>query len=172
MKKLLTGLSIGLILDTACGISQAKEATLTPVTPEHILPAGVDTTLSVNPYTGESGQVRKGTVAATINNIAILNRLLQEPLTLQTRENIEKTVKEIQGLLSSLRMVGMFDIFSPLEWISASSQPGRVLAIVLYMEKFPEKLTPEIKEQLGKVNDTSSSSYLSERVGKFLKMAG
>lgn len=171
MKKLLSSLSVGLILGACSGIdaSQAKETLINPVTPEQILPAGADTTQSINPYTGETAEVRKGTVAATIGNVAALNRLLQESPTPQIRANIEQIVKEIHGLLTSLRAVGMFDIFTPLEWISTSSQPGRALIVVLYVEKFPDKLTPEIKGYLEKIKDTSLSSYLSEQIDKLLK---
>lgn len=40
-------------------------------TPEKMLPAGIDEAEVTNPYTGEKRKARKGTVAATINNIAL-----------------------------------------------------------------------------------------------------
>lgn len=48
---------------------------------EKMLPAGIDEAEVTNPYTGEKRKARKGTVTATINNIALLNKLLLEPIS-------------------------------------------------------------------------------------------
>lgn len=118
-----------------------------PANPESILPAGVDSTVSVNPYTGESRETRKGTIAATLNNVALLNRLL----TLETEES-KKAVKEISAtvadLIPSLNAIGMFDFFEPTYWIGIGEQPGRLLVISLFFKHYPEKYTHQLKEQL------------------------
>ena len=38
----------------------ATTAKSAPFTPESILPVGADSSISINPYTGESGDTRKG----------------------------------------------------------------------------------------------------------------
>lgn len=171
MKKLFSILSSGMMLGVFSNVKapMAKESPIDPATPEKILPKGVDFSQSINPFTGEAAEVRKGTVAATINNVAALNKLLQENPTPETRTNIEQISKEVCSLLISLRVVGLFDIFSPLEWMSTSSQPGRILIAVLYIEKFPENLTPQIIQQLERIKASFLNGYLLEKIDRFLK---
>ncbi len=90
-------------------------------TPAKILPAGVDSTVSTNPYTLESGEVRKGSFAATVNNVALLNKMLPHE-TAQDAEDINDILASIKALLPSLRVVGMFDLFTTAEWLSTESQ--------------------------------------------------
>ena len=54
-------------------------------------------------------------MAATLNNIALLDRLLLENSEL---EQINQIKEEITKLLSSLKVVGIFDLFKLEEWIS------------------------------------------------------
>jgi len=119
--------------------NKMKVGSKTAYTPEKILPDGVDTSRSVNPYTGETGEARKGTVAATLNNTALLNHLLADGKIKET----EEIVKAIRILIPSLKVVGVFNLFTPLEWLSSKDQPGRILCAILYLQAYPQEITPE-----------------------------
>ena len=132
-------------------------------TPESLLPDGMDSSLSVNPYTGEALEVRKGTVAATLNNVAELNGLLHSG----ARQLIQDSEAVLTPLLASLRGVGMFHLFEPEAWIGKGEQPGRVLIAVLYLEKYPDALTPSVRKQLKSVRK-KAPPYLKERINSIL----
>lgn len=138
-------------------------------TPEGILPAGVDNTVSINPYTGESGPARKGTVAATLNNIALLNTLLSEKNSPNDHAKAEKIIEAMAALIPSLRVVGVFDLFTPEEWLSSEAQPGRVLAAVLYLQTYPQNITPEIKQRLLQIQAQTESKMLSAAIASTLQ---
>lgn len=83
-----------------------------------MLPAGIDEAEVTNPYTGEKRNARKGTVAATINNIALLNKLLLEPISSAASEKlIKESIDEMRKLMPSLKVIGVFNIFTPEEWL-------------------------------------------------------
>ncbi len=126
------------------------------------MPAGVDSNISTNPYTGESGDTRKGTVAATLNNVARLNQLLFQEETAQIKEEIIEISGSIDQLIPSLKVIGVFDLFEPIYWIGSGEQPGRLLALSLYFKQYPEKCTPSLQAELLKVKENVSSPYLQE----------
>jgi hypothetical protein len=138
-------------------------------TPERILPAGVDRILSTNPYTGESGLARKGTIAAMLNNIALLNTLLSEKISSNDLTKIQEIIKAITSLVPPSRAIGVFDLFTPEEWLSSETQPGRVLAAVLYLQKYPQDITPKIKKRLLQIQSQTTIKVLSESIAKTLK---
>lgn len=143
----------------------------TPYTPEKLLPAGVDETVSVNPYTGESGKARKGTVAATINNIALLNKILLANPVQSDNKNTADVVKSVEALLPSLKVIGLFDFFNPREWLSNPvEQPGRTLVAVLYLQKYPETLDKESQAQLDKITKETNITLLKTEIGKIRGM--
>jgi hypothetical protein len=141
----------------------------TVFTPEKILPEGVDAALSKNPYTGETGYVRKATVAATLNNIAVLNELLGTASSTENLEKNENYVKAIKELLPSLRVIGVFNLFTPLEWLSAENQPGRVLTVLLYLQRYSDAITPKIKKTLRHLQIQEKIPYLLEMIKLILK---
>lgn len=140
-------------------------------TPESILPAGVDSAISTNPYTGESGPARKGTVAATLNNIALLNKLLSEKLSSNDPTKLQGIIEAITSLIPSLRVIGIFDLFTPEEWLSSDTQPGRLLAAVLYLQQYPQNITSKIKKRLLQIQNQTTIKILSESIAKTLKEA-
>ncbi|MBY0501051.1 MAG: hypothetical protein K2P93_03505 [Alphaproteobacteria bacterium] len=140
-------------------------------TPERILPAGVDSNISTNPYTGESGPARKGIIAATLNNVALLNTLLSEKSSISDSTKVQEISETIISLIPSLRVVGVFDLFTPQEWLSSETQPGRVLAAVLYLQKYPQDITPTIKKRLLQIQNQTKIKVLSESIAKALKGA-
>ena len=138
-------------------------------TPESVLPTGVDSTFSTNPYTGESGPARKGTVAATLNNIALLNALLSEKISSNDQIKAEAIIEAMTSLIPSLSFVGVFDLFTPEEWLSSKTQPGRVLAAVLYLQKYPQNITSEIKQRLLQIQAQTKIQILSAAIAKALQ---
>jgi hypothetical protein len=142
----------------------APEETKTEVfTPESLLPDGVDSTISINPYTGESGPARKGTVAATLNNIALLNTKITSN---KDEKEIQALIDTIKGIIPSLRVIGVFDLFTPEEWISSDNQPGRVLVAVLYLQQYPKEINPVIRQKLEKISSTTKFKILSQEIKK------
>jgi hypothetical protein len=119
-----------------------------PSTLEKLLPIGVDSAIVTNPYTGERGDVRKGTIGASIQNIALLNKLFEQSNS--SDQPIDEIVSEIRKLIPSLKVLGMFDIFNHEEWlnISLSKQWGRVTCVLLYFEKYPAEIDSRIKSQI------------------------
>ncbi len=137
-------------------------------TPESVLPKGVDDTMSTNPYTGESGKVRKGTIAATLNNVALLNKLLMEEPTLENEATIQNIIDTNNALIPSLKAVGMFNLFSVNEWLASNDQLGRALTAVLYLQKYPKEVTPAIKSRLVQILKDNKSQVLSSTIASLL----
>lgn len=132
-----------------------------PVTPETLLPEGVDVAVCINPYTQESGPARKGTIAATLNNVAKLNPLLASPLNEDTKSQIQALMAEIDRLIPSLKIVGMFDFFEPKEWIGKGNQLGRVAVILLFLKHYPDQLSFSIQQQLFSIKEATDCKYLN-----------
>jgi hypothetical protein len=136
-------------------------------TPENVLPKGIDKTVSINPYTGESAPVRKGTVAAMLNNVALLNKALAEAPINQAK--VEELMKANAALISSLRAVGMFHLFLPIEWLASDDQQGRILTAVLYLQKYPKEMTPQVRGRLIQIKNHTKIKVLSDAIEKALK---
>lgn len=130
-------------------------------TPEKILADGADISVSVNPYTGESGEVRKGTIAATLNNVAFLNNLI---ITKKSDQEIQSILHEIAKLVPSLRVVGMFDLFSVEEWLA--DQPGRQLAAILYLQAYPDKLNSKLVKIIKDIEKNTKHDALKSEIRK------
>ncbi len=128
-----------------------------PYTPQMILQDGADFSISTNPYTQESGEVRKGTVAATLNNIAKLNSLLQEEGTPEQEKEIKAIVEAIDQLIPSLQIIGMFDLFEPVHWFGQREQMGRIVALALYFKHYPERDKWGLKQQMRALEISVSS---------------
>ncbi|CRX39206.1 DUF7709 family protein [Estrella lausannensis] len=125
-------------------------------TPEDILPDGDDHTVATNPFTGFQGKARKGTVAATLNNIALLDGLLQEDAG---QDQIAEIKRAITELLPSLKATGIFDLFTPGEWICSQNHPGRVYVALLYLQHYPEEISEEIAHQLRELQRKVQNPY-------------
>lgn len=174
MKKRIYGLFL-LSLVVAHGCFAQETSSVAPTnlrqkiaTPESILPAGVDETLITNPFTGESGHARKGTVGATLINIALLNKALAETMTAEDEKYIQEVLENVRTLIPSLKVIGMFDVFNIEEWVSAPSQPGRVMVALLYVQRYPDALTPRIKNHLEVLEKTTKIKMLKDALSKTL----
>lgn len=174
MKKRIYGLSLmSLVVAQGCfaqesssiaGENLRKEIT----TPESLLPAGVDDTVITNPFTGESGHARKGTVGATLNNIALLNRLMVDVKKAEDEKYIQEILASVKTLIPSLKVIGVFDVFNLEEWVRTTEQPGRVMVALLYLQKYPEALTPGIKNHLEALYKTTKLKMLKDALSKTL----
>lgn len=130
-------------------------------TPEELFPSGEDYTIVVNPFTGLKGKARKATVAATLNNIALLNQLLLENGEL---DHIQAIKKEISKLIPSLKVIGIFDLFNLEEWVGNTRQLGRVYVIALYLQQYPDEMTDNLALKLNKIEQSAKSPALSSEI--------
>lgn len=170
MKKILFKATLALLCTAnLMAVNPTDQVTNEVFTPEKVLASGVDSSISTNPYTGESGPARKGTVAATLNNVALLNKYLSENMSSNDAAKVQELSEAINPLIPSLRVVGVFDLFTPEEWLSSKSQPGRVLAAVFYLQKYPQEITPNIRKQLKQIKNQTKIKVLSDSIAKALK---
>jgi len=90
-------------------------------------------------------------------------------LTNQTSS--EQIITSIVSLLDSLKIIGVFNLFTPKEWLSDKEQPGRILAGLLYLQKYPQYVTPEIKYTLLDLQTHNKNKILSSYIEQVLKEA-
>jgi hypothetical protein len=147
---------------SALTIAWVSQGMAAPFTPQTILRDGVDQTISVNPYTQESGEVRKGTVAATLNNIARLNQLLLQENSQECEQEIKAIVAAIDQLIPSLKVIGMFDLFEPIYWIGQGEQMGRIVTLALYIKHYPEKDTANLRQKILSLTNRVTSPSLGD----------
>jgi hypothetical protein len=136
-------------------------------TPDLILPDGADRTVSVNPYTQEAGPVRKGTVAATLNNIAVLNELFASEGP-QNEAHVTEITKAVQMLLSSLRVIGVFDLFNITEWLGTDTQQGRLYVTALYLQRYPEEINEKIAGRLMELRGRNLAKQVQKAIDEAL----
>lgn len=174
MKKRICGLFlVSLVAAHVCFSQEApsveqRDLRQKIATPESVLPAGVDDTVISNPFTGESGYARKGTVGATLSNIALLNKALVETMTAEDKKYIQEVLENVRTLIPSLKVIGIFDVFNIEEWVSAPSQPGRVMVALLYLQRYPDALTPGIKNHLEALEKTTKIKMLKDALSRTL----
>ncbi len=156
------------VLILSCLMLHGALAKETPdvFTPQTILADGVDSTVSKNPYTGEEGPARKGTVAATVNNVFLLNQALLAPTP--DASHIESLTQTMRALVPSLNVIGMFNFFSVDEWLSDNRQPGRILVAILYLQHSPEKVTETIRQRLDVIRSTAAIAFLTREIDALL----
>ncbi len=135
-------------------------------TPEEIFPDGEDYTIVVNPFTGLKGKARKATVAATLNNIALLNQLLLENEEL---DQIQAINEAISKLIPSLKAIGVFDLFNLEEWINDDRQLGRIYIIALYLKQYPEEMTAHLALKLNEIKQRTKSISLRSELDDITK---
>lgn len=140
-------------------------------TPESILPSGIDGALVTNPYTGEQGNVRKGTIGALINNVALLNKVLPITTTPTEQQQIDNLITAVDTLIPALRLIGLFDLVPPKEWLK-SDQPGRNLVVALYLRHYPAEMTPAIKKLMARIKRKTKIKPLATELEKALVLSG
>lgn len=150
-------------------VSRSQASTNSNIfTPESVLATGVDSATSVNPYTGQSGEARKDTIAATLNNVVLLNKIMAGKDTEQNPGQYKQIIEVIQKLITPLNAIGMFHFFTVEEWLAADNQPGRQLVGLLYLQNYKEELTQARKDLIKKIQKTTKSTLLLDMIKKTL----
>lgn len=129
------------------------------VSPHQLLPDGVDGRTVTNPFTGEIGYARKGTVGAMLANTAKLNQLLVQPVSEESKQAIEDIGSVVKSLIPNLKIIGVFDLFSVDEWLQEGAKPGRVLVAIWYLQQYPEVMTTQTLKGLNKITDKNQLFY-------------
>src|ERR1700686_541263 len=62
-------------------------------------------------HDGSQSFVRKGTIAATIQNVKALNNLLQAPFSAEGQQKYNDTVADIGRAIPALKVLELFDVF-------------------------------------------------------------
>lgn len=102
--------------------------------------------------------MRKGTVAAILNNIALLNQLfLENP----EQDQIATIRKAVVNLMPSLKAIGVFDLFNPIEWLNNPKQLGRMYVAILYLKNYPDEISNEILSKLQETKQTVQNFFFS-----------
>lgn len=126
------------------------------ITAEEILSNEANSSISINPITKEQGEVRKGTIAATIANSLLLDELIAKPsLTDQQQQQLVKAIIDLDDLIISGNYVGIYDFFTVEEWLNNTQRHGRVMAALLFLAKYPSRLNKNIIDHLNALKLTS-----------------
>ncbi|MBN8511673.1 MAG: hypothetical protein J0L79_01395 [Rickettsiales bacterium] len=131
-------------------------------TEKTLLPDGVEAINAKNPYTGEEGLIRKGTVNSVIQNVAMLDRFFQSKGA--TADALKKFDHDIKPFMDSIWTTGIFNLFSILEWLSDSNKPGRIYMSILVLKHYPNLLTSEIHARLCFVGRETKISLLKKEI--------
>ena len=105
---------------------------------------------------------RKGSIYATMLNAKHFDELL----VMQAPDVQEFTtlLEDIRELIPTLHTIGLFEFFSPLEWLqNPDKKEGRALVATLYLQAYPEAVTEAIQECLTNLN-TWASTQLKEQI--------
>lgn len=139
------------------------------ITPEKLLADGVDSAVLTNPFTGQKSQVRKGTIAAMLSNASVLNQLLQQAEhSKEDEKQIIELCTAIKSLIPSLKTTGMFDLFTPFEWLNSKEQLGRVLIVILYLQQYPQEINSNIKTLLENIKNNNIPNVVKLELSKLL----
>lgn len=129
-------------------LAHAKEKENEIVTPSTLIPDGVDKIFLANPYTGgKKHEVRKATIGATIVNIVKLNGYLSAK-TKADKSDIKSSITVIDGLIPSLKTLGLFNLFNGYEWLVDDTQPGKIITGILYFSHYPQEIDQKVKARL------------------------
>ncbi|MBM3467022.1 MAG: hypothetical protein FJX70_04220 [Alphaproteobacteria bacterium] len=77
----------------------------------------------------------------------------------------------MRKLMLSLKVIGVFDIFIPQEWLNIqdSKQWGRVTCVLLYLEKYPDIINSEIKSRIKAIEKASPPLVITNIINELKK---
>jgi hypothetical protein len=103
--------------------------------------------------TKDGAIARKGTIAAAVLNSKYLEDLMSEPQTPTRDTKIKNLVQDIHSLIPGIHALNLFQFFSPIEWLQQKPnlREGRVFIAVLYLQRHPELVDPEIISTLEEI---------------------
>ncbi|MBA3812895.1 MAG: hypothetical protein H0X26_00140 [Alphaproteobacteria bacterium] len=90
-------------------------------------------------------KVRKGTIAATINNIKRLDDLMTHT---GSEAEIRDIIKDQNTLSRGLFLTDFLEMQPVINWLQDPKRPGKVLVAVLVLQASPELLTDQIRVRL------------------------
>ena len=100
---------------------------------------------------------RKGTIAATVLNAALFDKLIKMPNSPEKDKQITQLINDQKPLMVSLKDIGFFEFVTPLETLQSSNgKEGKALIGVLYLQQNPTEVTPEVTAQLKQLLKTTS----------------
>jgi len=118
-------------------------STLSAITPEQILKDGQDSS-------SKNGVVsRKGTIKSLIDNVNELNILLSQK---DSSEKAKADIKDLRESMLGLESLDVFKVFPLKDWLIGEGNPGQVMVGVLFLQQFPEMLTPDMKASLSSLS--------------------
>ena len=84
---------------------------------------------------------------------------------------IKESIEEMRKLMLSLKVIGVFDIFIPQEWLNIqdSKQWGRVTCVLLYLEKYPDIINSEIKSRIKAIEKASPPLVITNIINELKK---
>jgi len=123
------------------------------VTPEQILADGKDT------FAKKGVTIRKGSVAALIMNVQLLNAKLKSK---ETGEHVERIIKDLRAAMPALEAIDVMSVFQASDWFESEARPGNVMVGVLFLQQFPQYLTQPIKEKLRHISIRAHSRVKAE----------
>lgn len=88
---------------------------------------------------------RKGSIAATLKNIALFEEELRKGTV---SAQFLSAIEDQKSLLPVLKGVGLMELFSIEEWLQDQNKLGRIFLTLLYIEAYPEEITPFIRNKL------------------------
>lgn len=96
-------------------------------------------------------QEQKPKLKDIMAQILSVDELYTIPASSLRTDAIRKVVESVKPHIFSLKHMGFFDIFTPLEWLNNIQKPARIWIGLLYLETFCRKLSSQEK---GKVLTT------------------
>lgn len=138
------------------------------ITPSEILPKGAEGQVAK-----DGTFVRKGTIKATIDNIAILNKMFNQPANKARYDKIDESIKPIMELVPSFYALDMFKFFTVNEWLQDENNKGRILVTLLYLDKYMNTLDKEdaskVIERLQFLQSKNLAPEITGRIASLLQ---
>lgn len=122
-------------------------------TPEEFFPNGLESNAN------KGREVRKGTIKALIENALYLDVHLKKDISDQ---KVLSSIKDIRASIKDLNAVGVFETFPAEDWFQYADKPGNMMVGVLYLQQFPDQMTPELKKKLDSLSKIVSPHLRAE----------
>ncbi|MBS0606639.1 MAG: hypothetical protein KF898_06320 [Parachlamydiales bacterium] len=107
--------------------------------------------------------VRKGTIAATMLNAKAFDEIQKISDPAERKMALEALRREQGALIEGLDAVGLFEFFTPIEWLKKDGQnEGRAWIALLYLQRFPGAISEEVKGELRILAESASNELLIE----------
>lgn len=107
--------------------------------------------------------VRKGTIAATMLNAKAFDEIQKISDPAERKMALEALRTEQSALIEGLDAVGLFEFFTPIEWLKKDGKnEGRAWIALLYLQRFPAAISEEVKAELRILAEQASHELLEE----------